>query len=401
MNKDQRVLRMLFTFAGGTGHFLPLVPLARAAEQAGHLVAFGGQPGMLSVIEQAGFSGFDTCGPTLLAGSERTPLLELDMERELRAVREGYAGRTARERAAAVLQLCETWRPDVLVCDEMDFGAQVAAERADVPYATVVCIGSGSFVWPELVTEPLNELRATHGLPPDPELVMLRRHLVLAPFPPRFRDPANPLPPTGHTIRPVLADAAAGEVEPAWLAELTVRPIVYFTLGTIFNLESGDLFERVLAGLSELPVSVVVTVGRELEPQALGAQPANVRVEHYVPQSLLLPHCELVVSHAGSGSVVGALAHGLPMVLLPIGADQPLNAARCQDLHVARVLDPFQATAAEVSKAASNVLSDPSYRRSAQRLKAEIDASPGPEHALRLLERLAARSRFPERGPRL
>lgn len=345
---------------------------------------------MLSVVEQAGFSGFDTGGDTLLASTERTPLLELDMEREIRAVREGYAGRTARERAAAVLQLCEAWRPDVVVCDEMDFGAVVAAERAEVPYATVVCIGSGSFVWPELVTEPLNELRATHGLPPDPELVMLRRYLVLVPFPPSFRDPANPLPPTGHIIRPVLADAHAGEVEPAWLAEMRARPIVYFTLGTIFNLESGDLFERVLAGLSELPLSIVVTVGRELEPQALGPQPANVRVERYVPQSLLLPHCELVVSHAGSGSVVGALGHGLPMVLLPIGADQPLNAARCQDLHVARVLDPFRATAADVSSAVSDVLSDPSYRRSAQRLKAEIEASPGPEHALRLLERLAA-----------
>jgi UDP:flavonoid glycosyltransferase YjiC (YdhE family) len=380
---------MLFTFAGGTGHFLPLVPLARAAEDAGHVVAFGGQSGMVSVIEGGGFSAFDTGGPTLLDTAERTPLLELDMEREIRAVREGYAGRTARDRAAAVLQLCEAWRPDVLVCDEMDFGALVAAERAEVPYATVVCIGSGSFVWPELVTEPLNELRATYGLPPDPELVMLRRYLVLAPFPPSFRDPANPLPPTGHTIRPVLADAAAGEVEPAWLAELTVRPIVYLTLGTIFNLESGDLFERVLTGLSELPVSVVVTVGRELEPQALGPQPANVRVERYVPQSLLLPHCELVVSHAGSGSVVGALAHGLPMVLLPIGADQPFNAARCRELRVARVLDPFHATATDVSKAVSNVLSDPSYRRNAQRLKAEIDASPGPEHALRLLERLA------------
>jgi UDP:flavonoid glycosyltransferase YjiC (YdhE family) len=381
---------MLFTFAGGTGHFLPLVPLARAAERAGHRVAFGGQSGMVSVVEQGGFSAFDTGGPTLLDTSERTPLLELDMEREIRAVREGFAGRTARERAAAVLQLCEEWRPDVLVCDEMDFGALVAAERADVPYATVVCIGSGSFVWAELVTEPLNELRATYGLPPDPELVMLSRHLVLAPFPPSFRDPANPLPPTGRTIRPVPADAAAGEAEPPWLAELTMRTIVYFTLGTIFNLESGDLFERVLAGLSELPVSVVVTVGRELEPQALGSRPVNVRVERYVPQSLLLPHCELVVSHAGSGSVVGALAHGLPMVLLPIGADQPLNAARCQDLHVARILDPFSATAADVSRAVSAVLSDPSYRRNAQRLQTEIEASPGPEHALRLLERLAA-----------
>jgi UDP:flavonoid glycosyltransferase YjiC (YdhE family) len=390
MNHDQKVLSVLFTFAGGTGHFLPLVPLARAAEQAGHRVAFGGQKGMLSVIERAGFSGFDTGGPTLLAGTKRTPLLELDLEREINAVRDGYAGRTARERAAAVLQLCEAWRPDVLVCDEMDFGALVAAERTEVPYATVVCIGSGSFVWPELVTEPLNELRAAHALPPDPELVMLRRYLVLAPFPPSFRDPANPLPPTGHIIRPVPADAPAGELEPPWLAELTARPIIYFTLGTIFNLESGDLFERVLTGLSELPVSVVVTVGRELEPHVLGPQPANVHVEQYVPQSLLLPHCELVVSHAGSGSVVGALAHGLPMVLLPIGADQPLNAARCRELRVARILDPFRATAAEVSTAVSNVLSDPSYRHNAQRLRAEIEASPGPEHALRLLEELAA-----------
>jgi UDP:flavonoid glycosyltransferase YjiC (YdhE family) len=384
------MLRMLFTFAGGTGHFLPLVPLARVAEEAGHRVAFGGQPGMLSVIEEAGFSGFDTGGRTLLNSTERTPLLELDLEREIRAVREGYAGRTARERAAAVLRLCEEWRPDVLVCDEMDFGAQVAAERAEVRYATVVCIGSGSFVWPELVTEPLNELRATHGLPPDPELVMLGRYLVLSPFPPSFRDPTNPLPPTGHAIRPVLADAPAGQVEPAWLAELTRRPVVYFTLGTIFNLESGELFERVLAGLRELPVSVVVTVGRELEPAALGPQPANVRVDRYVPQSVLLPHCELVVSHAGSGSVVGALAHGLSMVLLPIGADQPLNAARCEELQVARVLDPFHATAGDVSNAVSDVLSDPSYRRNAQRLKAEIEALPGPKHALRLLERLAA-----------
>jgi UDP:flavonoid glycosyltransferase YjiC (YdhE family) len=392
MNQDREMLRILFTFAGGTGHFLPLVPLARAAEQAGHVVVFGGQAGMLSVIEQAGFSGFDTGGPTLLATSERTPLLELDMERELRAVREGYAGTTARERAGAVLQVCEAWQPDILVCDEMDFGALVAAERAGVPYATVVCIGSGAFVWQELVTEPLNELRAAHGLPPDPNLAMLDRYLVLAPFPPSFRDPENPLPPTGHIIRPVWADAVAGEGEPAWLEELTARPLVYFTLGTIFNLESGDLFERVLAGLSELPVSIVVTVGRELDSRVLGPQPTNVRVERYVPQSLLLPRCELVVSHAGSGSVVGALAHGLPMVLLPIGADQPLNAARCEELEVARVLDPFHVTAADVSDAASKVLSDERYRRNARRLKREIDASPGPGRALSLLERLAAKS---------
>jgi len=381
---------MLFTFAGGTGHFLPLVPLARAAERAGHRVAVGGQAGMLSVIEDRGFTAFDTGGPTLLETSKRTPLLEFNMERELSAVRDHYAGRTARERAARVFQLCDTWRPDLLVCDEMDFGAMVAAERANVSYATVVTIASGSFVWPELIVEPLNEVRSAHGLPPDPQLVMLHRYLVLAPFPPSFRDPANPLPPTGQHIRPALVDGA-DTAEPAWLADLTVRPVVYFTLGTIFNLESGDLFERVLAGLCELPVSIVVTVGRELEPDVLGPQPPNVRVEQYVSQSVLLQRCELVVSHAGSGSVVGALAHGLPMVLLPIGADQPLNAARCEHLGVARVLDPIRATPADVVAAVSDVRSDPSYRRNAERLRSEIEALPGTEYALRLLEELASR----------
>ena len=135
-------------------------------------------------------------------------------------------------------------------------------------------------------------------------------------------------------------------------------------------------------------MSVVVTVGREVDPEALGPQPRNVRVEQYVPQSLLLPRCDLVVSHAGSGSVVGALAHGLPMVLLPIGADQPLNAARCEALGVARVLDPFHATSADVADAAAEVLADESYRRSAERVQAEIEGLPGPEHALLLLEQI-------------
>lgn len=383
--------RMLFTFAGGTGHFLPLVPLARAAENAGHIVAFGAQPGMLATVAEAGFSACDTGGRTLLVTTARTALLEYDLAREERAVRDGYAGRTARERATKVRRLCKAWHPDILVCDEMDFGALVAAEVVGIPHATVICIGSGAFVWPELVREPLNALRNEHGLPPDPDLSMLRRHLIVSPFPPSFRDPANPLPPNAHAIRTVAAESTVDGGDASWLASRAARPLVYFTLGTIFNLESGDLFERVLAGLRELPMDIVVTVGRELDPQVLGSQPSNVHVRSYIPQSFLLPHCELVVSHAGSGSVVGALAHGIPMVLIPIGADQPFNAARCEDLHVGRVLSAVKATPEDVQRAALAVLGDATYRRNANRLEAEIAALPDPEYGVRLLERLAAK----------
>jgi UDP:flavonoid glycosyltransferase YjiC (YdhE family) len=381
--------RMLFTFAGGTGHFLPLVPFARAAERAGHIIAFGAQPGMMATVVERGFIAFDTGGPTLLVTRERTPLLEYDLGREHRAIRDGYAGRTARERATKVRRLCESWHPDIVVCDEMDFGALVAAEALRIPYATVISIGSGAFVWPQLVGQPLNALRNEHGLPSDPELSMLHRYLIISPFPPSYRDPANPLPPNAHSIRAVAAERAAGDDDVSWLAGRAARPLVYFSLGTIFNLESGDLFERVLAGLRELPMDVVVTVGRELDPQVLGPQPPHIYVQRYIPLSVVLPHCDLVVSHAGSGSIVGALAHGLPMVLLPIGADQPFNAARCQDLHVARVLNAVEATPEDVQRAATAVLGDSTYRQNAERLEAENASLPDPEHGVRLLERLA------------
>jgi UDP:flavonoid glycosyltransferase YjiC (YdhE family) len=382
--------RMLFTFAGGTGHFLPLVPFARAAERAGHIVAFGGQPRMLATVQETGFSAFDTGGRTLLETTERTPLLEYDLTREHRAIRETFAGTAALERATGVRKLCESWHPDVVVSEEMDFGALVAAEALRIPYATVISIGSGAFVWPELVRDRLIALRNEHGLPPDPELSMLHRYLVISPFPPSFRDPANPLPPNAHPIRAVAADRTAGDEDvSSWLASRASRPLVYFTLGTIFNLESGDLFERVLAGLRELSMDVVVTVGRDLEPRVLGAQPSNVYVRSYIPQSALLPHCDLVVSHAGSGSVIGALAHGLPMVLLPIGADQPFNAARCHDLHVGRVLNAFEVASEDVRRAAAAVLDDTTYRQNAKRLEAEIASLPDPEYGVRLLERLA------------
>lgn len=383
-------MRLLFSFAGGNGHFEPLVPIARAAEAAGHTVGFAGWPAMIPAIESAGFTAFATAGATLMTTPERLPLLKLDPDREDRDLREGFAGRFARERASAILALCAAWQPDLLVGDEIDFGAMVAAERFGLPYATVQVIAAGSFVRPTMVGEPLNELRAEHGLPPDPELTMLNRYLVLSPFPPSYRDPAFPLPVTAHPIRPLTLGAAPNDAVPPWLAHLSGAPTVYFTLGTVFNLESGDLFERVLAGLRDLPINVIATVGREIDPAEFGPQPANIQIARYIPQAAILPHCAAVVSHGGSGSVMGALAHGLPMVLLPMGADQPHNAARCAALGVGRLLDVVEARPETVHAAVTAVLAEPGYRQAAERIQAEIAALPEPAHAVRLLERLAA-----------
>jgi UDP:flavonoid glycosyltransferase YjiC (YdhE family) len=347
---------------------------------------------MAEAIEAAGFRAF-TAGPAIAVLSEVAPLLPLDTERETRVLRDGFAGRgIARQRATAMPELCGQWHPDLLVCDETDFGALVAGELLDIPYATVVVVAAGSFLRRDVIAEPLNDLRAEHGLEPDRQLEMLTRYLSFVPGPPSFRDPAFPLAPTAHAVRPSALEPPPDEL-PAPAADAAGTTTVYFTLGTVFNMESGDLFERVLLGLRELPVDVVATVGVEINPATFGSQPPNVRIAPYIPQSSVLPASSVVVSHGGSGTVLGALAYGLPMVLLPMGADQPFNAARCESLGVARVLDATSCTPRDVRDAVTAVLAEPAYRERACRLRDETRALPGATYAVTLLERLAVERR--------
>jgi UDP:flavonoid glycosyltransferase YjiC (YdhE family) len=379
-------MRIMFCFAGGNGHFQPMAPIALAAQAAGHDICFVGEPSMMRTVTAAGFIGF-AAGVDIGGSGERLPLLEPDAEREARSVTEGFARKLARVRAADLLPRCHEWLPDVMVCDEFDFGAMVVAERLKLPYASVVIAAEGSFVRPELVAEPLAELRAEYGLPVDPDLTMLTRHLHLVPAPASYRNPGVALPETARLLRPLTADRGQHTMPP-WRPGLPDAPTVYFTLGTVFDTESGDLFARGLAGLRALPVNVVVTVGHHIDPAEFGPQPDHVHIERYIPQALVLPHCDAVVSQGGSGAVIAALAHGLPQVLLPIGADQPQNARRCEELGVARVLDVIRATPEEIRVAVADVLADPGYRRRAVRIRDEIAAMPGPERALSLLEQL-------------
>jgi MGT family glycosyltransferase len=168
-------------------------------------------------------------------------------------------------------------------------------------------------------------------------------------------------------------------------------PTVYFTLGTVFNLESGDLFARVLNGLQPLPINLLVTVGPHIDPAEFGPQPENVFITQYIAQENILPHCALVITHGGSGSVGGVLAHGLPSVLIPMGADQPLNAARCVHLGLGQTLDPLALTPESARAAVKEILATPSYSQNAQRLRDEFVALPGALEMVRLIEQLSER----------
>ena len=126
---------------------------------------------MLPVVTALGFAAYPA-GTDAGLTPARLPLREIDAAREDEALRDGFARRIARERAQDILPLCGDWRPDLLVCDETDFGAIVVAERLGLPVATVLTSPVGSFVRRAIVAEPLTELRAEHGLPPDRKSVV-------------------------------------------------------------------------------------------------------------------------------------------------------------------------------------------------------------------------------------
>jgi len=389
-------VRVLFTCLPFLGHFHPLVPLARALEAAGHEVAFATGQTLCPLVAATGFRtvpmGFDPQGrgwfdlfPHLLtipSGPARTAWFEGRIF--------GFMAECA---VPDLLRLAARWRPDVLVREPWEYGGCVAAERLGVPHATA---GVGAFHPPDyaqsLRAPVLNRLRRAFGLPDDPDLAMLYRYLHLALVPLRFQDPAVPLPPTAHAVRLPLFDRSGAEGLPGWVADLPERPTVYATLGTVANAVPG-VFEAILDGLRGEPVSLIVTVGRDQDPGRFGPQPANVHIERYIPQTLLLPRCAVVVSHAGWNTAVACLAHGVPMVLIPFGADMPENARRCAALGVARVIAPAELTAGAIRAAVRDVLDDPEYRRNAERVRDEMAALPGPEHAVQLLERLAVERR--------
>lgn len=362
-------MRLLFSFVDGNGHFLPLVGLARAAIDDGHSVVFVCGPRIADLVRSEGFEIL-SFGNQTVSSPTKSPLRSVDRERELREFIERFMGETALRKAGAMADAIEAFRPDMVVAEETDLGSIIGAEQMGVPVATVTVLASGSFLRLDRLLEPFNLLRKSAGLGPTGKI---HGDLVLSPVPPSYRDPRFPLPEKSFSFRQPMKARPYPKGS---------NPLVYVTLGTVFNLESGDLFNRVLDGLSPLPVDIVMTIGNHLDPQEFGDQPPNVSIHRYLPQDDVLASASAVVSHGGSGSTLGALAFGLPSVIIPMGADQPWNADRCMDLGCALVEGPVALTPESIRNSVSEVLQDRRYRDVAEGIAAEYQTMPTAKDAL-------------------
>ncbi len=276
-------------------------------------------------------------------------------------------GTPALGRLADLVELTQEWRPDVIVHEVLEAAGSLLARSLGVPG---VVHGFGPMF--PLYADLLGPAGAAIGQPDLWVHGVVRASLGhLSPS----LQPEGPQPwPDATPLRPSAGEP--GEV-PARVAEVLAgdRPVAYFTLGTVKNAEAAD-FTAGLTALAGYDGVVIATTGRPIDPDELGPIPANVILEQFVPQAPVLERTDLLVSHSGSGTMLGGLVHGVPQVALPRGTDQPQNAALLAAAGAGLVVAPEDYAVDTIRSAVAEVTGDPAYRTAAERVRDEIAAMP-------------------------
>ena len=385
-------MRVLVTSTAGMGHIHPMVPLVRAFACRGHDVLWATPADGGDHVQAAGLP-WVAAGPAGLAGPlqvrERFPEIGKLPPEEIPDLAFGklFGAIAAPAILAELAPVALEWRPDLVVADAAEFAGHIMAAELGVPSVTK---GFGPVLPRRRVAtiEPeVAPLWRSRGLEPRP-FGAAYDHLYLDIYPPSLTTEAGDHIARRQPMRPLSDD---GRVDPSAALPLPAAPpdspLVYVTMGTVFSDVSP--MQATLSGLHDLDVRVLVTVGPRVDPSALGPQPPHVRVEQYVPQAALLPHCDAVVSHGGSGTMLASLRHGLPQLVLPQGADQFLNAAALSASGAGLSLTPREATPPAIQDAVRRLLGGPSYRNAAVKIREEIGAMPTPDHVVPVLEELA------------
>ena len=383
-------MRVLFTTTPGRGHYHPLVPLARVFLARGHEVLWAAHEKVCSRLQAEGFdarpAGLDE-GATSQAFAQRYPEFDAlpPAERPDFMFPRIFGRSRSGPMLEALMPIARDWQPSLLVCDQAELAGPLAAAALGVPNVTHSFGSLLPAIRLERAAEDMAPLWEEHGLEPRP-YAGTYDHLYLDIYPASLRAAADDHLPDVQPVRPVAFATGGGDPAPAWLEAKSSDPLVYVTFGTVFNTNHA-LIGSVVEALRELPVRVLVTVGPDQDVDQLGPQPANVHVATYIPQTQVLPRCAAVVSHAGSGTFLAALGHGLPQVLLPQAADQFLNAAAGARCGAAIAVTPEECDVETVREAAKRVLDEPSLGEAAGRLGGEIAAMPGPDEVVERLER--------------
>jgi MGT family glycosyltransferase len=348
---------LFVTWAGG-GNVPPLIALGQRLRERGHRVRVLGPAALAERIANAG--------------------LAFRAYRAEGAWREGLGD--------DVIAEARRQPTDIAVIDYMQPFALCGAEAAGIPWVAFVhtlyahvALGQLSPMRMAASDDLIHTFRARLGLTKIAAMTDLlaraTRTLVLATQ--TFDDPEHEPPSNLRYVGPIAEDAGA---DSAWVPPASALPLVHVSLGTT-PMDEAPVLRNVLNALEALPVQVVATVGDHLDPAAF-IGPANAVVSRYIRHAAVLPHTALFVTHAGLSGIGTALQFGVPMLCLPLGREQPANAARVVAIGAGRVLSP-KASAEELRANVTELLNDDAYRRAAARAATEIS-----EHNARAVEGL-------------
>lgn len=375
---------------GLVGHINPLVPLARALTERGHELRWATAPDGCARVEQAGFdavpAGITQAARWAEMDRRFAAIAQLPPQQRPDAMFPRLFGTISAPPALAdLLPLVQAWQPQLVINDAAELASPIAAAAIDVPHATHAF---GALLPEHRVRaggEAVAELWQAQGLQPRP-YAGLYDHVYIDIYPPSMQPPGGDHLGARRHLRPVAFAGATDERLDPTILERTGKPLVYLTFGTVFN--DHPAFPVAVAGIHAAGVGAVVTVGPGADPATLGPQPSGIVVERYIPQTLLLPECDVVASHAGSGTALAALAAGIPQLCLPQAADQFLNAAAITRAGAGISIAPQDVDAAGVALAIRRLLDDHGYRDAAGRVAAEIAAMPSPDAVAAHLEAL-------------
>ncbi len=385
-------MRVLVATTSNTGHFEPLLPFARACRDAGHDVRVAAAAGFAGSVQAAGFAHLPFADvPAEQSGAVFASLPTLDgaSAAEIEAgnlvvVREVFARLDAGAALPGLTDAMAGWRPDVVLRETAELGSYLAAEALGIPHVQVNT-GTSSFMdVPSVVEQPLVALGAAPGL------AGLRAAPRVTLVPASLDGPAADGATAPARFREPLGDGPPAELPDWWPG--AQGPLVYVTFGTVAAAVGlfPDLYRRVVAGLADLPVRVLLTTGGAGDPAELGELPGNVHAERFWPQRDVMPHAAAMVAHGGLGTTMLALSYGVPMVVLPLFADQPHNAGRVAAVGAGLVADGGPGAAGEVPGLLGRVLADPALTSGARAVADEIADLPPVAGVVPLLERAAS-----------
>lgn len=376
---------MYFAFIsiGAVGHVLPTLPLIAELVRRGVRVSYFTSENLREAVSATG-AEFHPVATFL--GQEKDDI-EVDMMAELplRFLSE------AESAIAQILSVLEKDVPDVVLSDALAVAGRLAAAALKRPLVRVFTSYASNDVFSVAATFPFvpdthparvkasalaDRFTALYGVEhlgvreifegaADYNLVMLQRE-----FQPAGESFGDNFFFAGAQVAPRVGDGG-------WRAPENGRPVVYASLGTVFN-NNPAFFRMLFDAVADMPVNLVAAIGHTIPIETLEPIPPNVSAAAFQPQLDILGKASLFITHAGTGSVMEAIYFGVPMIAVPQMDEQCLTARRMAELGLGVALDDRdKITVERLKKEIAFVLGSAEIHASMARMQSDMRQNSG------------------------